>query len=218
MPRPPSWTDADLIAAVAASTCFKQVCDELGLWPGGGTYRTLERHIQRLGIDASHLARRIGPRPRARSRRWTEQELVDAVRESSSLSEVARRLGYNTSGGIHRFLKAHIVRRDLDTSHFTGQAWANGKRFPGRRARSLEEILTDRSTYHSWKLKKRLLAAGLLEPRCARCGLDEWQGQRIVLELDHVNGAHTDNRLENLRLLCPNCHSLTETYAGRQRD
>jgi hypothetical protein len=171
MPRQPSWTDEELIAAVAAATCFKQVCDTLGLWPGGGTYRTLERHMERLGLDTSHFARRLGPR--GRRRRWTDEQLASAVRESTSWSEVARRLGYEPSGGIHRYLKSHIVKRELDTSHFRGQGWAKGWRFPGRRARPLDEVLVERATYGTHELRRRLIAEGLRPAHCEVCGLDQ---------------------------------------------
>jgi HNH endonuclease len=217
MPRQPSWTDAELIAAVAGASCFKQVCDALGLWAGGGTYRTLERHMARLGIDSSHLARRQGPRTAARRRRWTDDELTAAVRASESWAEVARRLGYAINGGIHRFLRGHVVRLGLDTSHFTGQAWARGASFPGRRARPLSEILVERSTAASAGLRRRLIAEGLKPAHCELCGITEWRGQPLQLELDHVNGDHTDHRLENLRVLCPNCHSATETFCRRKR-
>jgi 5-methylcytosine-specific restriction endonuclease McrA len=64
-------------------------------------------------------------------------------------------------------------------------------------------------------LKKRLVKAGLKEPRCERCGLDTWRSAGLSLTLHHMNGIRDDNRLENLQLLCPNCHSQTDTFAGR---
>jgi 5-methylcytosine-specific restriction endonuclease McrA len=80
-----------------------------------------------------------------------------------------------------------------------------------------EQILVENSTYvWSHSLKKRLLKEGLLHYHCYICGLVEWQGKRISLQLDHKNGIKTDCRLENLRLLCPNCHSQTETFAGKR--
>ncbi len=218
MPRQQTWTDQQLIEAVAASTCFKQICDALGLWPGGGTYRTLERHMERLSIDCSHLARRMGPRGTNGRRRWTDEELAEAVAASQSWSEVSRRLGCKPSGGAHRWLKAHVVHRRLDTSHFTSQGWAKGLKFPGRRTTPLEELLVNGSTATSSDIRRRLIAEGLRPAKCELCGLEEWYGRPISLELDHINGDHTDNRLENLRIVCPNCHSTTETYCRRKRN
>jgi len=217
MPRSPSWTDQQLIDAVDVSTSYKQVCDRLGLWPGGGTYRTLERHMARLNLETTHLDRHRASGRKLR-REWSDEDLAAVVRASRSFTEVARRLGYKASGGIHRFLIKHIARLGLDTSHFTGQSWAKGRRFPGRRARPLSEILVEGSTYMgNAALRRRLIAEGLKPAACELCGLTEWRGQSVVLELDHVNGDHTDNRLGNLRIVCPNCHALTETYCRRKR-
>lgn len=109
---------------------------------------------------------------------------------------------------------AHIRKLGLDRSHFTGMAWAKGRK---RRdlALSLAEILVQGSTYGSSRLRERLVAEGLLLPLCAECSLTEWRGERLPLHLDHINGDHTDNRLENLRILCPNCHSITKTWCNR---
>ena len=80
---------------------------------------------------------------------------------------------------------------------------------------SVNTLFAKSSNVSTVSLKKRLIDAKLLEYRCSKCGITEWQGEPLTLQLDHINGNHTDNRIENLRLLCPNCHSQTHTYAGK---
>ena len=215
MPRAPRWTDDQLTAAVAASSSYYQVCLQLGLVPG--KYTTLRRHIARLGIDASHLppARESWAE---RQRGWTDAQLVEAVRDSLSIADVLRRLGYEPNGGMHRMIVRKIANLGLSTSHFHGRSWARGRTFANRRVIPLEQILIQNSTYtSSADLRRRLIAASLKEQRCETCGLSEWQGRPLPLALDHINGVHTDNRLENLRILCPNCHALTDTWCARNR-
>ena len=218
MPRERRWSEADLRGAVAESTSMREICTRLGLRPGGGTYATLRGHVTRLGIDDDHLPRLIDGRMRRR-RSWTDADLVQAVEDSSSIAEVLRRLGFTPNGGTHRLIKGHIRRLGVSTDHFLGQGWARGRPFAGGvRARPLDEILVAKSTYTSTgTLRRRLIAAGLKPPRCERCGLDRWQGEPLPLALDHINGDPNDNRLQNLRILCPNCHALTDTWCGRNK-
>jgi Zn finger protein HypA/HybF involved in hydrogenase expression len=118
--------------------------------------------------------------------------------------------------------KKMIKELNLDTSHFTGQGWLKGGRHNFSNSRTLEELLVEKSFYSSNVLKKRLIAANILESKCKECNISEWNGKPLSLHLDHINGIHSDNRLENLRILCPNCHSQTETYCksknGRYRN
>lgn len=79
----------------------------------------------------------------------------------------------------------------------------------------MQEILKEDSIYQSYKLAKRLIKEGIKESKCECCNLSKWQNKPIPLELHHINGIHSDNRLENLQLLCPNCHALTDSYRGK---
>ena len=151
-------------------------------------------------------------------RRWTDADLIEAVQLSRSYAEVVRRLGLNQGGGTHQQLKAHIRRLGLSFSHRDSWAWMrdSGANTGGRPV-PLDEILTTGSDYeHSGRLRKRLLRAGLKEARCEICGLTEWRGHSIQLELDHIDGDRSNNSLSNLRMLCPNCHAQTETWCRQK--
>ena len=99
---------------------------------------------------------------------------------------------------------------------FCSAAWskavARGELRARARAWPIARILAEAKSRNN--VKTRLLEAGLLQNRCSICGISEWLGRRLMCHLDHINGVNNDNRLENLRMLCPNCHSQTDTYGG----
>ncbi|MDP8228083.1 MAG: HNH endonuclease, partial [Candidatus Electryoneaceae bacterium] len=124
-------------------------------------------------------------------------------------------LGLVEAGGNYSTIKRKIAELKLDVSHFLGRGWKKGDATPVVPARPLEAVLVKGSFYQSYKLKRRLVREGIKEERCENCGLSVWQNQQIPLELHHINGDSTDNRLENLVILCPNCHALTENYRAK---
>lgn len=148
-------------------------------------------------------------------KRYNKILLQEAVRNSLSIRETLRYLGIVAAGGNYKTIYKYIKEWNIDTSHFTGQLWNKGKHRTCNPARPLSEILVDGSNYQSYKLAKRLLKEELKEHKCEMCGRSEWMEVPIPLELHHKNGNNTDNRLENLQLLCPNCHALTDNYRGK---
>jgi hypothetical protein len=105
------------------------------------------------------------------------------------------------------------VYRNLPQDTKDRMNWAKGKSFTPN-----EDIFTENSVYSNELVKGRIVKDNLLEYRCCKCGIDSWQSETIVLDLDHINGNNRDNRLINLRYLCPNCHSQTDTYKGRNKN
>jgi hypothetical protein len=136
-----------------------------------------------------------------------------------SAAQALRLVGRIPAGGNYKVLYSRIQRLGLDTSHWTGQGHLRGETHDWAKSIPLEEILVIESRYRgsNARLKSRLLRKGLLLAKCSSCGITEWQGQPLSLHLDHVNGVNDDHRLENLRLICPNCHSQTQTYCGRNK-
>jgi hypothetical protein len=153
------------------------------------------------------------------SRSYTDQELIAAVKASFSIRGVLKILRLSPTGCNYKGMPANFARLGLDVSHFTGQGHLRGKHHGWTPKRPLSEILVVGSTYFgSNHLKRRLIKEGLLVNLCSECGLlPEWQGKPLIMILDHRNGDNTDNRLENLRLLCPNCNSQQPTFAGKNR-
>lgn len=147
----------------------------------------------------------------------TKEEYIKAANNSYSIAGMLKFLGLKPCGGNYKTLHRAIEEYDIDISHFTGQGWNVGLIFKPKEARKLEEILTEHSYYPTWKLKNRLFKQGLKEEKCECCGLTEWRGDKISFELHHKNGVTTDNRLENLEILCPNCHAQTDNYRGRNK-
>ena len=153
----------------------------------------------------------------SRRKIWKEEDLISAVQSSRSIRQVLIKIGLKETGENYYTFHREVKRLCLDTSHFTGQAHLRGRRHNWTKSIPLQEVLVENSTYSKTSdLKKRLVKDGLLKNVCHICGLDpNWNGKPLSLQLDHINGVRTDHRLENLRILCPNCHSQTDTFCSR---
>jgi Zn finger protein HypA/HybF involved in hydrogenase expression len=157
------------------------------------------------------------PTRKKRSVIWSmpANQFAALVKKATSIGTILQHFGLQNKGGNHNTVRRRIVADGLDISHIPLGRGSNKNRSFGPR-RSLKELLVKNSDYRGRHLKKRLIQSNTIPHKCADCGLGpKWRGKKLVLQLEHKNGDSRDNRLKNLCLLCPNCHSQTSTFAGR---
>ena len=146
---------------------------------------------------------------------YTDEDVKQAVSQSTSIRQVLIKVGLAPKGGNYACMKRRIAKLKLCTKHFTGHAWNKGRKLGPKRP--TEDYLSNKQTIGSFKLKKRLFNEEYFERKCYKCGRKKWLGLPIPLELEHINGDNLDNSLNNLTILCPNCHAQTETYRGKNK-
>lgn len=157
--------------------------------------------------------------------KYTKEELQDFCDEVRSYASLAEKIGYSkTAGSNIATVKEMINLLDLDVSHFTGQAWTKNQtkeldsRIASQEKYSLDEIFIEDSPVSRKVARGYVERHSLLEYKCQNCGNDgNWQGGIIKLQLHHKNGRNQDHRLSNLEYLCPNCHALTDSFAGKNK-
>ncbi len=169
----------------------------------GITHTPMSRWIKANGVKVIPMGRR-----------WTDGQLIDAVHDNLTMSDVLKKLGLAVRPGNYTSIKKHICRLGLSTQHFIGRA--HGRTKPSNK-RHLKDVLVRNSNYSRSSIKRRIIEEGLIVNVCNICGLTEWCREPIVLVLDHVNGISNDNRLENLQLLCPNCNSQQPTFCRKSK-
>ncbi|WP_405737120.1 HNH endonuclease [Streptomyces sp. NBC_01537] len=214
LPRRPAQRYTKEVLEDAAAHCgsVRGILEYLGVPPYDTAYGHLKRRLAHFGIDTSHFpdaGQRGGP--------IDPNRLREAAADSLSLAETIRALGLSNGGGTRQRVKAALAAHGVPTQHFVGQGCNRNKRSPQRK--TADEILR-RLDPGAPRTRRSLLHRALQEKDvayvCAKCGVgDVWQGHRLVLEIDHINGDRLDNRFANLRYLCPSCHSQTNTFAGR---
>ena len=144
------------------------------------------------------------------------EEFKQVVLKNDTFSSILKHFGLVLSSGNYKTLKRRLKFEDIDYSHIPQGIDSNKGRKFNKRAIPLKEVMIENSTYDRGSLKKRLLRDGILENKCNICGQgDIWNNKNIVMVLDHINGINNDHRIENLRMLCPNCNSQQETFSGR---
>ena len=204
------YTDLQLACAIAESRNMRELLPKLGLVACGSNYETVRRRISELGLSTEHFKqtqRHIAPAA-------SNEEIAHAVASSRSYAQILVKLGEPLGGANYKWIQKKVRELALDTSHLMGKAANRGRTLPSRGA-PIAEVLVSGRPCQSNNLKQRLIREGLKAAACERCGIKEWEGKRLSFELHHVNGDRSDNRLENLEILCPNCHSQTRTYRGR---
>jgi hypothetical protein len=151
-------------------------------------------------------------------RKWKVANLKRAVESSTSFRQILVKLHLKPAGGNYEQIKKYINELNLPISHLKGRGWSAGLVGVGRPRIPLDKILISDRPFQSYKLKKRLFAAGLKPEYCEEC---KWAKRtdsgHLPLELHHINGNPHDNRLDNLKILCPNCHSMTDNHRSRRR-
>jgi len=148
--------------------------------------------------------------------KYTKELLEVLVKNSITKTQLLSKLGLRHVGGNFYTINKYLKLYNIDISHFNPYYKNDISRFSKKKQKSLDEILVENSTYSRTNLKRRLYKENLKQPKCELCGQDEnWNGKHMSLILDHINGVWNDNRIENLRIVCPNCNATLDTHAGK---
>ena len=147
----------------------------------------------------------------------SDDEFIKLIKSSTCIKGVLFVLGYTTAGNSWGYsqVKQRMDILNLNASDFKGRSALQGV---SNRKLDNNKLFSEHDRHPRSIVRRRIIKENLLEYKCAICGLNKWNGKTLSLELDHINGINTDNRLENLRFLCPNCHSQTSTYGSKNKD
>ena len=145
----------------------------------------------------------------------SDKEFIELIKNSTNIKEVLFKLGYTTVGNSWGYsqIKERMLMLNLTPYDFKGKS----ELAKSQNKKVKTEDLFNNKKHPRVVIRRRIIKENLIPYKCAICGIDSWNGKRLSLELDHINGINNDNRLENLRFLCPNCHSQTVTYGARNK-
>lgn len=178
---------------------YSEISAELGC-----TVSTVGYWVGKLNLREKDLGRKVNS--------FTKQELKSAIHLSKCWTDLCKELGRPRSSALHIALREQVEQYGIDVSHFLYPDPRKSPAFQKEKGpRTLERML-ESTTTRSHDLRKKLISEGVKEEKCERCLRTEWEGEKIPLELDHIDGNHSNNKLENLRILCYNCHGLTPTH------
>lgn len=196
------------IDQITAAKSWTELYKSMGLNPRNDrACKKIKDHV-RDNFPNAHLNKRLN------ASAVSDKAFAEAVASSYSIRETLIKCGLNAAGAAYATFHRRVAANNLDTSHFSAQAVSRAAR---SEPRNLADYLHENGPIiQSHALKQRLIKEGLKEARCEQCALTEWLGKPIPITLDHINGNNKDNRIENLRILCPNCHATTPTFAGKK--
>ena len=194
--------------SVSNNTTWSGVLRDMGLPVHGGNIENIKKKVLNYGIDVSHFT----GRPPSK---YTKEFLQDVVSKSISYAEMCRYIGVKCTGGMLVYLQKRIKEYEIDTGHLLGKRANSGVRHRGHKM-SVEEILSKRNDGKRTDrivLKRALIKTGR-EYKCEQCGLKEWNGKELKLQIHHKNKDSSDNTPSNIEQLCPNCHSQTDNWCN----
>jgi hypothetical protein len=199
-----------LIDLVKNNESIKDILNNLDLSLSTKNYKKLKQYLSDFNIDYNF---KFSVRENGNNI-YTEDKLKSIAKISYTYKDMCKNLGLSTTGNNNKTIKKYIERFNIDISHFN----PHRNSFKNLKNKKLiKDILVQNSTYTcTSNLKERLYKEDLKQKKCELCSQsEEWRGKKMSLILDHINGVNNDNRIENLRIVCPNCNATLPTHCGK---